>query len=56
MGDGTIRWCAKIMKRLTIGIVAEGPTDGMLIELLINRLLQTEHCLSFRPAGEILMF
>ncbi len=31
------------MKKMTIGIVAEGPTDSLLIELLINRLLQTEH-------------
>ncbi|RKZ54283.1 MAG: hypothetical protein DRR16_05040 [Candidatus Parabeggiatoa sp. nov. 3] len=31
------------MKRLKIGIVAEGPTDSLLIELLINQLLQTEH-------------
>jgi hypothetical protein len=38
------------MKRLTIGIVAEGPTDGMLIELLINRLLQTEpHYVELQP-------
>ncbi len=43
MGDGITRWCAKIMKKLTIGIVAEGPTDSLLIELLTNQLLETEH-------------
>ncbi len=31
------------MKRLTIGLVAEGPTDSLLLELLIDQLLQAKH-------------
>ncbi|RKZ86987.1 MAG: hypothetical protein DRR19_14205 [Candidatus Parabeggiatoa sp. nov. 1] len=31
------------MKKLTIGIVAEGPTDSMLLEALIDMLLQSKH-------------
>jgi len=52
MGDGITRWCAKIMKKMTIGIVAEDPTDSLLIELLINQLLETEHS-SFSSIGFI---
>jgi hypothetical protein len=31
------------MKKLTIGIVAEGPSDFLLLEQLINKLLEGEH-------------
>ncbi len=43
MGNGAFRGCASIMKKLTIGIKAEGHSDFLLLEQLINRLLEGEH-------------
>ncbi len=35
MGNGTIRWCSKVVKDLNVGIVVEGPRDIDIIENIL---------------------